>query len=131
MSDPVEKRADRTPDPTPDPTAGPTLDPTPRPSSGPTPTPSKASALYELTKPGIAGYVMMTAGVSYYVASGGAADVVPMAMGGLMIGLPLIGYFVYEGAFFDFFRSIVVHTFEFLCRAEIPYLEFLRFWSSV
>ena len=42
------------------------------------PTPSKASALYELTKPGIAGYVLMTAGVSYYVASGGAADVLPV-----------------------------------------------------
>ena len=33
---------------------------------------SKVQAYYELTKPGIAGYVMMTAGVSAYVAAGGA-----------------------------------------------------------
>jgi protoheme IX farnesyltransferase len=31
---------------------------------------SRAAALYELTKPGIAGYVMITTGVAYYVASG-------------------------------------------------------------
>lgn len=35
------------------------------------PTPSKARAYYELTKPGIAGYVMVTAGVSAFVASRG------------------------------------------------------------
>ena len=44
----------------------------------PAPANSKAGALYELTKPGIAGYVMMTAGVSYYVASGGRADILPI-----------------------------------------------------
>ena len=43
-----------------------------------TPAHSKVGALYELTKPGIAGYVMMTAGVSYYVASGGQADILPI-----------------------------------------------------
>ena len=43
-----------------------------------TPAQGKAGALYELTKPGIAGYVMMTAGVSYYVASGGRADILPI-----------------------------------------------------
>ncbi len=44
----------------------------------PTPARGKVGALYELTKPGIAFYVMMTAGVSYYVASGGAAEVLPI-----------------------------------------------------
>ncbi len=40
--------------------------------------------LYELTKPGIAGFVMITAGVSYHVATGGASDFAPVlhAMGG-------------------------------------------------
>ena len=38
----------------------------------------KLRALYELTKPGIAGYVMITAGVSYYVASRGQADFLPV-----------------------------------------------------
>jgi protoheme IX farnesyltransferase len=33
---------------------------------------------YELTKPGIAGYVMVTAGVAYLVASGGEADFLPV-----------------------------------------------------
>ncbi len=39
---------------------------------------SRARAYYELTKPGIAGFVMITAGVSYFVASGGAAELVPV-----------------------------------------------------
>ena len=38
----------------------------------------KLRAFYELTKPGIAGYVMITAGVSYYVAARGQADVLPV-----------------------------------------------------
>jgi len=33
---------------------------------------------YELTKPGIAGYVMVTAGVGYLVAAGGEADFLPV-----------------------------------------------------
>lgn len=33
---------------------------------------------YELTKPGIAGFVMITAGTSFYVASGGRPDFVPV-----------------------------------------------------
>jgi len=40
--------------------------------------PGKVRALYELTKPGIAGYVMITAGVSYYVAARGEADLLPV-----------------------------------------------------
>ncbi len=36
------------------------------------------SAYYELTKPGIAGFVVITAGVSYYVAVGGQATFVPV-----------------------------------------------------
>ena len=43
----------------------------------PEPTPSdtgRLRAFYELTKPGIAGYVMVTAGASAYVGSGGALD---------------------------------------------------------
>ena len=39
----------------------------------------KLRALYQLTKPGIAGYVMITAGASYYVASRGQADILPVA----------------------------------------------------
>lgn len=39
---------------------------------------SRASAYYELTKPGIAGYVMVTAGVSYHVAAGGSPDFLPL-----------------------------------------------------
>ena len=35
-------------------------------------------ALYELTKPGIAAYVMITAGVAYYVAARGQVDVLPV-----------------------------------------------------
>jgi len=38
----------------------------------------RASAYYELTKPGIAGYVTITAGVAYYVALGGQVDFVPI-----------------------------------------------------
>lgn len=41
-------------------------------------TDSKARAYYELTKPGIAGFAMMTAGVAYYVASRGTAEIVPV-----------------------------------------------------
>jgi protoheme IX farnesyltransferase len=44
----------------------------------PQPAKGKIGALYELTKPGIAGYVMMTAGVSYYVGAGGVVAVFPI-----------------------------------------------------
>ncbi len=47
-------------------------------ASGAQPASSKARALYELTKPGIAGYVMITAGVSYYVAARGQAEFLPV-----------------------------------------------------
>lgn len=40
--------------------------------------PSLLGSLYELTKPGIAGYVAMTAGVSFYVAVGGSTDFLPV-----------------------------------------------------
>lgn len=42
---------------------------------------------YELTKPGIAGFVMITAGTSYYVAAGGAPDLLPVlhTLGGVGI----------------------------------------------
>ena len=62
MTEVVEARTDPPPDSTPD----------------ETPARGKAGALSELTKPGIAGYVMMTAGVSYYVASGGRVEVLPL-----------------------------------------------------
>jgi|AP95_1055475.scaffolds.fasta_scaffold28219_2 protoheme IX farnesyltransferase len=94
MREAVETQKDSTPDPPPKPTPGaspnatpgPTTDagagPSPggsaNPSTDPTPSTGKAAALYELTKPGIAGYVMMTAGVSYYVASGGQAEILPV-----------------------------------------------------
>jgi protoheme IX farnesyltransferase len=39
---------------------------------------SRAAALYELTKPGIAGYVVVATGVGYYVASGGAVVWAPL-----------------------------------------------------
>ncbi len=38
----------------------------------------RVRAFYELTKPGIAGFVMMTAGVSYFVAAGGEAALLPV-----------------------------------------------------
>ncbi len=40
--------------------------------------PGRLAAYYQLTKPGIAGFVMITAGVSYYVASRGHAQVLPI-----------------------------------------------------
>lgn len=43
------------------------------------PAPTRARAFYELTKPGIAGYVMITAGVSAYVASRGTIPL-PLAL---------------------------------------------------
>lgn len=46
---------------------------------GGAPSPAGRLALYyQLTKPGIAGFVMITAGVSYYVASRGRAEVLPV-----------------------------------------------------
>jgi len=39
---------------------------------------SRLAVFYELTKPGIAGYVMVTAGVGYLVAAGGQADFLPV-----------------------------------------------------
>jgi len=39
---------------------------------------SRLAVFYELTKPGIAGYVMVTAGVGYLVAAGGAAEFLPV-----------------------------------------------------
>jgi len=38
----------------------------------------RLSRYYELTKPGIAGYVTMTAGVAYYVATHGRVEMIPM-----------------------------------------------------
>ena len=66
MTEAVEARTDPPPDPGQDSTPD------------ETPARGKAGALYELTKPGITGYVMMTAGVSYYVASGGRVEVLPL-----------------------------------------------------
>jgi heme o synthase len=39
---------------------------------------SRLAVYYELTKPGIAGYVMVTSGVAYMVAAGGRADFLPV-----------------------------------------------------
>jgi protoheme IX farnesyltransferase len=39
---------------------------------------SRMAVYYELTKPGIAGYVMVTAGVTYLVGAGGGADFLPV-----------------------------------------------------
>ncbi len=39
---------------------------------------SRLAVFYELTKPGIAGYVMVTAGVGYLVAARGGADFLPV-----------------------------------------------------
>lgn len=40
---------------------------------------SRARAYYELTKPGIALFAMMTAGVAYYVSAGGRADLLQLS----------------------------------------------------
>ncbi len=50
------------------------MDPATAPPEAPTSTP-RIRAFYELTKPGIAGYVMITAGASAYVGSRGTLDV--------------------------------------------------------
>lgn len=42
------------------------------------PSPGPFRPYYELTKPGIAGFVMITAGTSFYVASGGRPELVPV-----------------------------------------------------
>jgi heme o synthase len=55
------------------------------------PKPSRASAYYQLTKPGIAGYVMITAGVAYYVAARGQVDFMPMVHTLLGTGLATAG----------------------------------------
>jgi len=39
---------------------------------------SRLAVYYELTKPGIAGYVMVTAGVTYFVGAGGRTDFLPV-----------------------------------------------------
>ena len=39
---------------------------------------SRLAAYYELTKPGIAGFVLVTAGVSYWVGTGGTAALLPL-----------------------------------------------------
>lgn len=48
---------------------------------------SRARAFYELTKPGIAVFAMMTAGVAYYVGSGGRVD--PVAVFHTLLGTVL------------------------------------------
>ena len=55
------------------------------------PPPGKLKALYELTKPGIAGYVMITAGVSYYVAARGRAEFLPVTHTLLGVALATAG----------------------------------------
>jgi len=46
--------------------------------SSPAAAPSRIRAYYELTKPGITGFVMITAGVAYYVGVAGQASFVPL-----------------------------------------------------
>lgn len=54
---------------------------TPEASTGSPPDPSpRGRAYYELTKPGIAGFVAITAGVSHYVAAQGRPDVAPILL---------------------------------------------------
>lgn len=52
---------------------------------------SRARAFYELTKPGITGYVMITAGVSAYVGSRGRVDVLSAVHAVLGTGLATAG----------------------------------------
>ena len=52
---------------------------------------SRARAFYELTKPGIAGYVMITAGTSAFVASGGSIGLLPAVHTILGTGLATAG----------------------------------------
>jgi protoheme IX farnesyltransferase len=64
----------------PDPRARPGTDPAPQrsPSAETGDDRSLGRALYELTKPGIAGFVAITAAVSYYVAALGRPDLLPV-----------------------------------------------------
>lgn len=48
------------------------------PRGGAPPAAGRLALYYQLTKPGIAGFVMITAGVSFYVASRGRAEVLPV-----------------------------------------------------
>jgi len=55
----------------------PSPDPMP-PNPKPTPEPSRARSYYELTKPGIAGFAMINAGVAFLVGAGGQAALIPV-----------------------------------------------------
>lgn len=48
------------------------------PDSSDAPRAPRLRAYYELTKPGIAGFVMLTAGVAFYVGAGGRAELLPL-----------------------------------------------------
>jgi len=54
---------------------------------------------------------------------GALADVVRVGIGATLVGLPVLGYFVYQGAFPAMFRSLVIHPFEFSGQHDIPYLD--------
>lgn len=49
--------------------------------------PGRLRPYYELTKPGIAGFVMITAGASYHVAAGGRPDLMPVLHTLIGVGL--------------------------------------------
>lgn len=49
--------------------------------------PGRLRPYYELTKPGIAGFVMITAGASYHVAAGGRPDLMPVLHTLMGVGL--------------------------------------------
>jgi hypothetical protein len=53
---------------------------------------------------------------------GALADAVRVAGGAALVGLPVVGYFVYQGAFPAMFRSLLIHPFEFSGQHDIPYL---------
>jgi len=52
-----------------------------------------------------------------------AGDALRMAAGVLAVGLPVFGFFVYQGVLPELFQSLVVHPFEFSGKHGIPYLS--------
>ncbi len=52
-----------------------------------------------------------------------AADLGLLAVGGFSVGIPLVGYFLYHGAFEAMFQSLVIHPFVFAGQHAVAYLS--------
>lgn len=52
-----------------------------------------------------------------------------LGVGLAIVGMPLVAYFVYHGAFAELVDSLVLHPFEFMGRHDIPYLGLSDLWK--